>query len=441
MKTKCVYCKESMDNQDRFCSVCGSDNKPWVCPDCGTHHRSGFPSKCPNCGREISLSELITKDGKTYSHVPIYSFPETSVGIRVLNPVFTRIKNAIKAGNEPGKQETISYLKKLFIQLYDKNNLFLDPKGVDWDKLFDLCVDLYLDNNISYSFQSKKIENTLDQGSEIKKIWKKWEHLEIPLQLKNKSIEVAKPFTELVFMFLELNMKENVIAREDSQELGELVGSTVGEVIRSSFLIGYEFANKNPRKIYTESEMIEFTKQAYPLLNQGSKSANDLIETLIRSLLMNGKYDKSEEKILTDKSAILLQKIQSQCFSLGFSYLKGVQHNKGGVNMLTFDEWPGNPPKRCGICRKKVKKTLVFGDTKKGDRNVVMCERCYKKIGVEVASYGKSRRYAKIAGLWVSGREPDWHPNEIPDGTMIVINHQFSKKRTKLEYRKSHLGR
>lgn len=49
--------------------------------------------------------------------------------------------------------------------------------------------------------------------------------------------------------------------------------------------------------------------------------------------------------------------------------------------MDIFYVWPGPPPKRCAICGKKVKKTCMFGDTKVGQRNVIMCERCFEKVG------------------------------------------------------------
>ena len=122
-------------------------------------------------------------------------------------------------------------------------------------------------------------------------------------------------------------------------------------------------------------------------------------------------------------------------------YLAELQYPIGAVNMQTFNVWLGRPPKKCDICNKKIKKTLVFGDTKNGPRNVVMCERCFKKIGSEWASYGRSRRYAKIAGMWITGREPEWHPDEIPDGTTIKIDNQMSGEITQVAYKKSLLGR
>ena len=109
--------------------------------------------------------------------------------------------------------------------------------------------------------------------------------------------------------------------------------------------------------------------------------------------------------------------------------------------MSTFNVWPGPPPKKCGLCRKKVKKTCVFGDTTDGRRNVLMCETCFSKVGSERATYGMSRRYAKIKGRWVSASEANWHPDNIPDGTSITINDQFSQKSTTLTYKKSLLGK
>jgi hypothetical protein len=110
-------------------------------------------------------------------------------------------------------------------------------------------------------------------------------------------------------------------------------------------------------------------------------------------------------------------------------------------NVITFNEWPGSPPTRCHLCNRKLKKTCVFGDTKHGQRNVIMCERCFRKKGETRATYGKSRRYAKISGRWVSGSDPQWHPDNIPDGTKIKILYQFSDRSEELTYKESLLGK
>lgn len=281
----------------------------------------------------------------------------------------------------------------------------------------------------------------MKQDSELKKIWEKWKYLDIPLRLENECIEVAKPFAELMFAFLEMNIRENIVDEKDARDVGEQVGGIMAQVCKTSLLLGYEYANNNPRIEYNDNNVMNLMRQAYPLIKQTSKSANNLILSLISGLVLSGEYKKYEGAKTAEEAANLLLTIQSRCFRLGFKYLKDSRHNKGVLKMQTFNVWPGEPPKRCGICRKKVKKTFVFGDTKKGHRNLVMCERCYKKIGSEKASYGESRRYAKIAGIWISGQKPDWHPDEIPDGTMIEINNQFSREKTQVEYKKSLLGR
>lgn len=109
--------------------------------------------------------------------------------------------------------------------------------------------------------------------------------------------------------------------------------------------------------------------------------------------------------------------------------------------MKTFNVWPGRSPKRCQLCNRKLKETCLFGDTKNGQRNKTMCERCYRKRGRENSTYGKTRRYAKIKGKWVSGSNPQWHPDDIPEGTKIRIVDQFSDVTMELTYSKSLLGK
>ena len=150
---------------------------------------------------------------------------------------------------------------------------------------------------------------------------------------------------------------------------------------------------------------------------------------------------------LAKNYAIILLDIQHECFKLGLNYWAELHAQTGAVNRQTFYVWIGPLPKNCDICNKKIKKTFVFGDTKEGHgrhgraiRNVDMCERCYKKIGSEWGGAFKSRRYAKIAGMWITGHEPQWHPDEILDGTTIKIDNRIGEI-TQVTYKKSLLGR
>jgi len=267
-----------------------------------------------------------------------------------------------------------------------------------------------------------------DAEQELKLIWNKWTHLNVPLRIENECTEAAKPFSELIYAFYKVSRGEKIIAKKDAQEFGVQVGSTMALVTKASFLLGYEYANNNPKTKYEDDEVKELIKDAYPLIKQAAKYAMNLIVILVGGLVQGGEYDKSEDVELITNAAIILLDIQHECFKLGLKYSAELHAQIGAVNMQTFYVMVGPLPKNCDICNKKIKKTLVFGNTKEGHgrykrgiRNVTMCERCYKKIGSEQGSYGKSRRYAKIAGLWITGDEPQWHPDEIPDGTTIKI--------------------
>jgi len=109
--------------------------------------------------------------------------------------------------------------------------------------------------------------------------------------------------------------------------------------------------------------------------------------------------------------------------------------------MYSFYAWPGPPPpKKCENCRSRLKRTLVFSDTKDGRRNIVMCEQCFREVGAERAFYGMARRYARIKGMWVTGGKPDWQPEDIPDGATLVVTDQLRGMTLTLLYDKSQLG-
>jgi len=223
------------------------------------------------------------------------------------------------------------------------------------------------------------------------------------------------------------------------------VGSTMALVTKASFLLGYEYANNNPKTKYEDDEVIELIKDAYPQIKQTAKYAMNLVVFFVFSHVQGGGHDKSEGEEIAKNAAIILLNIQHECFKLGLKYSAELHAQPGAVNMQTFYVWIGPLPKNCDICNKKIKKTLVFGSTKTRQHGVRqhgvnMCERCYKKIGSEGGGASKSRRYAKIAGMWITGDEPQWHPDEIPDGTTIKIDNRIGEI-TQVTYKKSLLGR
>ena len=235
-----------------------------------------------------------------------------------------------------------------------------------------------------------------DAEQELKVIWDKWTHLDVPLRIENECTEAEKPFSKLIYELYKVN-RGGKIAEKDAQELGTTVGSIMGKVTRASFLLGYEYANNNPKTRYEDDEVIELINDAYPLIKQAAKHAMNFLLFLVDGLVECGEYDKSEGVELAKNAAIILLNIQSECFKLGLKYSVELHAQIGAVIMQTFYVWLGPLPNNCDICNKKIKKTLVFGDTKEGHgrhgraiRNVDMCERCYKKIGSEQASHGKS---------------------------------------------------
>jgi len=99
--------------------------------------------------------------------------------------------------------------------------------------------------------------------------------------------------------------------------------------------------------------------------------------------------------------------------------------------------WPGSPPKKCEVCRKRLGRTLIFSDTTDGRRNISMCEACFGKVGSARATYGQARRYARISGMWVSGSDPDWDPERLSEGETITVSDSLSGQEKTFTFKKS----
>lgn len=101
--------------------------------------------------------------------------------------------------------------------------------------------------------------------------------------------------------------------------------------------------------------------------------------------------------------------------------------------METFYLWPGPPPKKCQVCRGGLGTSLVFSDTKEGKRNVAMCERCFQRVGMEKAFYGRARRYVRYAGNWLTASRSDWTPEQTPNGADCTLTDQL--RGTEVQFR------
>ena len=150
MKHRCAYCHQDMKENERYCSLCGSDNKPWVCIECGAHFRGGgnFGSNCPSCGKEHGPSDYLTDDGKKYPGVVIYALPTTHSGSRWLTPIFNYLRQQIETGELTSRQQITSAIKERLISAYEASGMFLENKGTDWDRMYEICSSVFFDESI-----------------------------------------------------------------------------------------------------------------------------------------------------------------------------------------------------------------------------------------------------------------------------------------------------
>ena len=86
-------------------------------------------------------------------------------------------------------------------------------------------------------------------------------------------------------------------------------------------------------------------------------------------------------------------------------------------------------------------KTLILSDTTDGHRNITISEDCFLKVGEKLASYGKARRYARLKGMWLTGYQPDWNPNDIPVGATVEITDQLADRRMPLAFGRVYCAR
>lgn len=133
--------------EDRYCPSCGSDNKPWICPHCGQNTRGMgiFTTTCTSCNGKFECKDLSTKDGKKYIGLTVFALVDTPVGAKYLYPYFRVIKKELKQGLEYNRSQRIEELKDLFVSWWTNQNYFIEPLGINWEKLYDRCFELYID--------------------------------------------------------------------------------------------------------------------------------------------------------------------------------------------------------------------------------------------------------------------------------------------------------
>lgn len=70
-------------------------------------------------------------------------------------------------------------------------------------------------------------------------------------------------------------------------------------------------------------------------------------------------------------------------------------------NSVITEDWAGNTPKNCDVCKTEIKGHFVDGKTRMGPW-ANMCTSCHKKLGVGLGT-GKGQKYEADSGKKVDG--------------------------------------
>lgn len=286
--------------------------------------------------------------------------------------------------------------------------------------------------------------------SEITAIMEKWNWIDIPPHILARCEEAGIKTRDFLLQLHARNLDVGNLStnHQASERMGAHVAQLLARSLRASLILGIEYGHENPLLANNEEPAMTEIKTALPTLQAAFRPITEHGSQLIGLLLRSGHISRRVANSLAHEFGVITRRSATSSFIAGVDYASQIKigrvnavDSRKKADMYTFYTWPDADPKKCEVCRRRLKRSFVFGDTSEGRRHVAMCEKCFSTKGAPRATYGDPRRYVKIKGIWVSGHPADWKPEDIPDGTECVIVNNLTGEKIEFRFDRSKVGR